>query len=338
MKRIAMVALLVFTGLASAQDNTIVRIDTPVGHFNIELFDDEAPATVANFLNYLRDGDYDESFFHRNVSRFVVQGGAFRVVNNEVVDVPADPPIQNEFGRSNVRGTVAMAKINGDPNSATNSWFINVVDNTNLDTDNGGFTVFGQVVGEEGMQVVDTLNSLFTVNAGGALTNLPVYQFDGQTIRLDNLVMTAITERTSFANPGLSGTWFNTGTPGQGWLVDIFQREGEDNLSVFVAWFTYDVNDPPTDETAGFASTQHRWLTADGSMDGDRANLTLRLNTGGVFNQSDATTLSDVGTMTIDFTNCTNGTVSWDFVNELFPDGSVGVIKLSPDQFCVANQ
>ena len=101
----------------------------------MELLDDIAPITVRNFLNYVNRNDYNGTYFHRVVDDFVVQGGAYRFQPFVgPIDVPTDPPIQNEFNVSNTRGTVAMAKIAGDPNSATNQWFVNLADNLDLDT------------------------------------------------------------------------------------------------------------------------------------------------------------------------------------------------------------
>jgi len=153
---------------------TIVRISTGIGDFSIELFDDEAPGTVQNFLNYVNRNDYNGTYIHRAVDNFVVQGGGYRFQLFEgPIDVPSDPPIQNEFGASNTRGTVAMAKVGGDPNSATNQWFVNVADNSGtLDADNGGFTVFGTVLGD-GMITVDEIDALPFVNLGGKAPNAP---------------------------------------------------------------------------------------------------------------------------------------------------------------------
>ncbi|MGD0959963.1 MAG: peptidylprolyl isomerase, partial [Methylomonas sp.] len=85
--------------------------------------------------------------------------------------IPTNAPVQNEFGASNTTGTIAMAKLGTDPNSATDQWFINLADNggapNNLDTANGGYTVFGQVMGN-GMSVVDAIAGLTTTNACGA--------------------------------------------------------------------------------------------------------------------------------------------------------------------------
>ncbi len=112
----------------------------------IDLFEEETPETVANFLNYVNDGDYANTFIHRSVAGFVIQGGGFTFIDGERQSVPTDPPVVNEPGISNLRGTIAMAKLSGDPNSATSQWFINLADNAeNLDGQNGGFTVFGQV-------------------------------------------------------------------------------------------------------------------------------------------------------------------------------------------------
>ena len=131
---------------------------TTLGDIEIELLDEEAPNTVANFLNYVNDGDYQNSFVHRSAPGFVIQGGGFTFVDAPPVRIPVDDPVVNEFdpNRSNVRGTLAMAKVGDDPDSATSQWFINLADNsTNLDVQNGGFTVFARVRGD-GMAVADT--------------------------------------------------------------------------------------------------------------------------------------------------------------------------------------
>lgn len=164
--------------LPMASSATTVRLETSLGNIDIALFDAAAPQTVANFLAYVGSGDYNNAFFHRSVPGFVIQGGGYRWIDasGNVEKIPARPPVVNEFGasRSNLRGTIAMAKLAGDPNSATSEWFINLADNSaNLDNQNGGFTVFGQVTGN-GMEIVDALSALNTVNAGGAFSSLPV--------------------------------------------------------------------------------------------------------------------------------------------------------------------
>ncbi len=153
------------------------------GVSNVLLFDQEsegAPETVNNFVNYVEDGDYVNSIIHRSIPEFVVQGGGFVVEDLVVEEVPTDDPVVNEFSedRSNLRGTIAMAKLGGDPNSATNQWFFNLADNSdNLDNQNGGFTVFGEVLSEEDLASVDAIADLPTVDrssVNSAFTNLPV--------------------------------------------------------------------------------------------------------------------------------------------------------------------
>lgn len=153
-------------------DNPIVSLNTNFGSILLELFEDEAPGTVDNFLNYVNDSDYINSFFHRRAflqtsGVGVLQGGGF--TTGEVVlddtpqfgNVPTDAPIQNEPGVPNVRTTIAMAKTS-DPNSATSQFYFNVVDNSQaLDNpaNSGGFTVFGRALD---MTVVDAISSLNT--------------------------------------------------------------------------------------------------------------------------------------------------------------------------------
>ena len=145
-------------------DNPVVSLNTNYGPIVVELFADESPITVNNFLNYVNDGDYVNSFFHRSVENFIIQAGGFKTNTttftdtDQFSDVPADAQIQNEPGLHNVRGTIAMAKLDGLPNSATNQFFVNLKDNSsNLDNQNGGFTVFGQVLD---MTTSDTIADL----------------------------------------------------------------------------------------------------------------------------------------------------------------------------------
>jgi peptidyl-prolyl cis-trans isomerase A (cyclophilin A) len=174
---VAMPAFLVVS-LASA---TVVQFQTDMGPFEVNLYDQRTPATVANFLAYVNAGAYTNVVIHRSVPNFVVQGGGFTSSGglplNEVVTNPA---VANEPEFSNVRGTIAMAKISGNPNSATSQWYFNLVDNSqSLDPQNGGFTVFGEVVGN-GMDVVDAIATLPVFDAGGALATLPLQNYTAQ--------------------------------------------------------------------------------------------------------------------------------------------------------------
>lgn len=187
---------------------TAVRIQVRLGaeHKNIDiaLHDAETPQTVANFLAYIDAGRYADNFFHRSVPGFVIQGGGFRFVGPSTFDnVPTFPPVQNEPGISNVRGTIAMAKLGGDPDSATSQWFINLSDNSaNLDAQNGGFTVFGRVVGD-GMNVADEITALPAYNATAmhpAWTDLPLKDYFG------NLTRTNFVETTASVIPALTFT------------------------------------------------------------------------------------------------------------------------------------
>jgi peptidyl-prolyl cis-trans isomerase A (cyclophilin A) len=184
--RVGSLALLALAALsAPAQAQSYVCVESSVGNFCIELFDSVAPRTVENFLKYVNDGDFNGTFIHRSVPGFVIQGGGYSYLGGTTVaEVPKDPAVVNEFNRSNLRGTIAMAKFGDNPNSATSEWFINLGNNSgNLDNQNGGFTVFGQVIGN-GMAVVDAIASRtprdLSFNLGGAFTDVPLLKIDNQ--------------------------------------------------------------------------------------------------------------------------------------------------------------
>jgi cyclophilin family peptidyl-prolyl cis-trans isomerase/protocatechuate 3,4-dioxygenase beta subunit len=162
--------------------NTKIKFSTSAGDINVELFDKEAPRTVANFLNYISDGDFDDSIFHRSVAGFVLQGGGYTFSTDgtaHLEEVPEDAAVQNEpdiTNRSNLKGTLAMAKLGTDPNSATSQFFFNLGNNsTNLDNQNGGFTVFGKLVGTADQAVVDALAAITTKDMTNA-ADLPADQ------------------------------------------------------------------------------------------------------------------------------------------------------------------
>jgi uncharacterized delta-60 repeat protein len=159
------------------------------GAVNFELFDQATPLTVANFLRYVNSGSYAGSVIHRSLPGFVIQGGGYRVGAGaaDLQAIPTAPPIANEFassprvgGKVNVRGTLAVART-FDPNSATSQFFVNLVDNSsNLDTQSGGFATFGRVIGN-GLNVVDQIASIPTVDLGGQglFSSVPLADYNG---------------------------------------------------------------------------------------------------------------------------------------------------------------
>ena len=173
----------IFLSTLSYAENTKVLLETNHGDITIELNEEKAPITVKNFISYVEKKFYDNTIFHRIIDGFMIQGGGF---SNE--EMPAqkkpDDPIKNEgkkSGLSNVRGSIAMARTN-DPHSATSQFFINVVDNKNLDPGGfsaDGYAVFGKVT--KGMDVVDKIKSvktgstpLKTLGGVGAMRDVPV--------------------------------------------------------------------------------------------------------------------------------------------------------------------
>jgi cyclophilin family peptidyl-prolyl cis-trans isomerase len=142
-----------------------VELQTSLGRIVLELYPEKAPRTVANFLSYVRDGHYNGSVFHRVIADLLIQGGAFTA---DLQQKPERAPTANEAnnGLSNLRGTLSAARRASEKDSATAQFFINTVDNRQLDYRGDatpmltGFCVFGRVV--EGMDVVDKIRMVPT--------------------------------------------------------------------------------------------------------------------------------------------------------------------------------
>jgi peptidyl-prolyl cis-trans isomerase A (cyclophilin A) len=147
---------------AEPADSAVVVLDTTVGPITVQLDRAKAPITVDNFLKYVDSGFFDGLIFHRVIPGFMIQGGG---MNEQLQEKATGAPIRNESsnGLSNRRGTLAMARTD-DPNSATAQFFINLVDNTPLDSYGGGYAVFGKVVA--GMDVVDKIAAVPTGRKG----------------------------------------------------------------------------------------------------------------------------------------------------------------------------
>ncbi len=151
---------------APSAKNPVVVMETSMGTIKIELYQDKAPVTVKNFLNYVEKKHYDGTIFHRVIKTFMIQGGG---MTPGMQEKGTDKPIQNESGNglSNDKGTIAMARTS-DPDSATSQFFINVADNKFLDRANSrdgvGYCVFGKVT--EGMEVVEKIKMVPTGNFG----------------------------------------------------------------------------------------------------------------------------------------------------------------------------
>lgn len=158
----------------ATQPDPVVIVDTTAGAITIQLYADKAPDSVRNFLEYVRDGFYSGTIFHRVVSGYVIQGGGY---TPELVEKSTRPPVRNEAtnGLTNTRGTVAMARMSA-VRSATSQFFINLANNSRLDhrgfsPDDYGYAVFGRVTA--GMDVVDRIAAMPTGSREG-MDDVPV--------------------------------------------------------------------------------------------------------------------------------------------------------------------
>ena len=166
MQRLFLFCIAIFFAATANAANPRLEMKTSQGTMVIELYPDQAPKSVENFVQYAKDGFYDSTVFHRVIDGFMIQGGGFTA---DMKQKGTRAPIQNEAknGLKNEPGTLAMART-GDPHSATAQFFINLVNNTPLDypsRDGWGYAVFGKVI--EGMDVVQKIAKVATANAGG---------------------------------------------------------------------------------------------------------------------------------------------------------------------------
>lgn len=219
--------------------NPMIVFETNFGDIPLELFADQAPNTVASFLNYVTDDDYINSFIHRSVPGFVIQGGGFTTSQETFVQgttvisaVPTDPPIFNEGNsvgnRSNVRGTISTAQQGGNINTFTSQWFVNLVDNLGLDA--VPHVVFGNVLD---MTVPDLIAGLMTFDITAetgnfALTDTPLSDTpasgNGNLVVVNSVVYTLIPSSTS---TGVDGNDLIYGAAGEDTL---YGNAGNDTL------------------------------------------------------------------------------------------------------------
>lgn len=151
--------------MSGRDEEVVVVLETSKGIIEVELDGERAPVTVGNFLQYVEDGHYDGTVFHRVVPGFVIQGGGF-LPDGTQRDTRDPIELESDNGLRNLRGTIAMARLN-EPDTATCQFFINLDDNDFLDYREGGsdgYAVFGKVV--KGMDVVDAIASVATGSRG----------------------------------------------------------------------------------------------------------------------------------------------------------------------------
>ncbi len=173
----------------------VVTIETSLGTITLELDDEKAPKTSKNFLHYVKTGFYEGTVFHRVIPEFMVQSGGYaQEPEGKLVEKTTRPPVTSEAknGLSNLKGTLAMARKENSPNSATSQFFINTVDNTRLDPpsiDGVGYTVFGKVIG--GMEIVEKINALPTTirKVQTRLGNGSIFEVDLPNVPTEDVVI-----------------------------------------------------------------------------------------------------------------------------------------------------
>ena len=171
--------LIMLLGLSSVAEASYATIKTTLGTIVVELDDEKAPISVANFKMYAEEGFYDKTLFHRVIPGFMVQGGGFDHHGAYPQTMHKKPGakagIKNEWtnGQKNKRATLAMARLGNQPDSATNQFFINLADNDFLDQprDGAGYAVFGKVIG--GMDVVDQIAGVPTMRLPNGMSDVP---------------------------------------------------------------------------------------------------------------------------------------------------------------------
>lgn len=285
---------------------TTVRMQFPQGAVDITLYDTAAPRTVANFLSYVNSSAYRNTFIHRSIPGFIIQGGGFiwNDTSGSISGIASLGTVANEFSstRLNKRGTIAMARVGGAPDSATSQWFINLADNTNLDTVDGGFTVFGEVTAAT-MPVVDAIAALPTLNAddgSGNFLNLPyIGPIANNILAKSNLALaSSVAVVAGTGATSYQGMWWNASE--SGWGMNITQH----NSIIFTAIYTYDDTGQPTwyvipnCPVVGAGCTGDMYKVTGGTSPAVAWNASAKVTT-------------KVGTGTLAFSSKTAGTFSY---------------------------
>lgn len=323
MKKVAILILLATCTLSAQAQNPHVWLDTDMGPIIIELDPGAAPVTVENFLRYVDDGFFDGLIFHRTISDFVIQGGGFR--DDLVYREATYAPIENEAdnGLLNRRGTISMARTS-DPDSATSQFFINLVDNDNLDPSNesAGYAVFGEVV--IGMETVDAIGEMATSTITSPSGNLRDYPRNAPVIeraaRTDGFPLM----------PDHSGSWFDPANSGVGFNVEIANNADGSGPIALVYWYNFD--------------EQHQfWLLGLSSFEWGASEVTVDLlsnpgdEEGTGFQSPPSSEFSNFGTLTLRFDDCDNGTFSYDMPK--YGSGDIAVTRLSrPESYVCRDQ
>jgi peptidyl-prolyl cis-trans isomerase A (cyclophilin A) len=180
-----------------------VTFVTNFGNVTVDLFETEAPISVNNFLHYVPEYQLSGNFMHRLAQGFVLQGGGYRFDGTTTWSNATTTPIQNEYSasRPNTQGTIAWAKLGGNPNSATDQFFFNLTDNTSTlgPANNGGYSVFGKVT--SGWSVIQQIAALPVTNLGSPFNQLPTINYAGGPVLPSNLVTFSVD-----VNPTILGT------------------------------------------------------------------------------------------------------------------------------------
>ena len=187
----------------AARGGTLINFTTNMGSVKVDLFDNLAPQSTGNFLNYVNHSLYNDTIVHSATKNTLLQGGGY--VHTTLERIAAFAPVVNDpVGHSNTRGTIAMTPFANSPTSSTSQWFFNLANNTSFDTSNGtGLTVFGWVVGD-GMSVLDAISNLQLLqnfqtfnSTNDILKNFPV---NGSSFVVVNSV-SVVSQHPDFQNP-----------------------------------------------------------------------------------------------------------------------------------------
>ena len=223
----------------------IVRFKTSLGDIDVQLLPESAPKTVENFMNYVNRGAYNNSIIHRSVPGFIIQGGGYTFANQTFGEIRSDAPVVNEYRVSNTRGTIAMAKLGDNPNSATNQWFFNLANNAgNLNNQNGGFTVFGRIVNSSGLAIMDRIAAVRVPNppiVAQPLDQMPLIGYpNGSPNTWTPVVITSITPVSGITGVASASAFgaFREAAPGS--FIEIY---GSDLATTTREWTSSDFTD-----------------------------------------------------------------------------------------------